>query len=169
MGAAEAEQAVQDTAQEVRDRDSGSAAEAWVEAAAPAAEELAPAVPVAQAPVRAADCGSLAAVYPGAVAEAVVEAGLDLVGPEEDQAAGAGPVEAGPAEVARVRVAGPGPVEDLGGESDPEEAAVVQVEARAVVGDLVEEVDLAVGVEVQAAEPVADLEREAAQGAVGVE
>jgi hypothetical protein len=146
VGAAEAEQAVQDTAQEVRDRDSGSAAEAWVEAAAPAAEELAPAVPVAQAPVRAADCGSLAAVYPGAVAEAVVEAGLDLVGPEEeDQAAGAGPVEAGPAEVARVQVAGP--VEDLGGESDPEEAAVVQVEARAVVGDLVEEVDLAVGVE----------------------
>jgi hypothetical protein len=145
VGAAEAEQAVQDTAQEVRDRDSGSAAEAWVEAAAPAAEELAPAVPVAQAPVRAADCGSLAAVYPGAVAEAVVEAGLDLVGPEEDRAAGAGPVEAGPAEVARVRVAGP--VEDLGGESDPEEAAVVQVEARAVVGDLVEEVDLAVGVE----------------------
>jgi hypothetical protein len=35
--------------------------------------------------------------------------------------------------------------------------------------DSAEGVDPAVGVEVQAAEPVVDLEREAAQGAVGVE
>jgi hypothetical protein len=113
----EEERVAQGTAQEVRDRDSGSAAEAWVEAAAPAAvavaEELAwaPAVPVgAEAPVRVADCGSLAAEDPEAVAEAVVEVGLGLEALEEDQAA-----EAGPAEVARAA----GPAEDLEGEVGP--------------------------------------------------
>lgn len=107
----------QGTAQEVRGRDSGSAAEAWVEVAP---EELAWAlgVPVgAEAPVRAADCGSLAEVPEVVVQQAVAGEGLaGEVGPEEE-------------------------VGQAGG------------------------VDPAVGAEVQAAEPVVDLDQKTAQGA----